>query len=369
MSQGAVHFAGGYTLSSRGDVEQEWILLNYSAATDAKRSAEERVRAAVTTALALKNPTNRKNPLYLDWRFFTGVIIARSAEVGDGYLGLLQLPTGNTLPEDIDCKKETRTGDAGGPRLFQVIELPASALTHSGISRAIGESLGLATETEDRFTVMSEREDAFRVNESGPALSTDGLKSLGWLRDWELFRPEIASEQQSTRGTIRLLPLSARSAKVQFRRISTAYVRLEAGPYSFECRTREGWDSGLPADLDAVVLARELAPSGAAKPIVLAQGQSLSWGSPLRRILGGGEVKVTSLSKAGAVLEYLVDEGAGEIEAGGGTLRAGGTVLFTSDGRIIKIDPGDPHERAAARLINELEELAERISVESGGGT
>ena len=39
MSQGAVHFAGGYTLSSRGDIEQEWILLNYAKATDAKRSA------------------------------------------------------------------------------------------------------------------------------------------------------------------------------------------------------------------------------------------------------------------------------------------------------------------------------------------
>jgi hypothetical protein len=66
----------------------------------------------------------------------------------------------------------------------------------------------------------------------------------------------------------------------------------------------------------------------------------------------------------GAVLEYLVDEGAGEIQAGGGTLRGGGTVIFTTDGRVIKIDPGDPYERAVAAVVNELEELADRISVE-----
>jgi hypothetical protein len=377
MSHGAVQFAGGSTVSGRGNIELQWIPLSYSAATDAKRSAEERVGAAVTAALALKNPTRIKSPLYLDWRFFTGIIIARNQEIGDGYLGLLQLPTGNTLRHDIDCTKETKTGDAAGPRLFQVIELSVSALTHAGISRAIGESLGLPSEPEDRFTVMSERGDRFWFRDpqrpewgaTGPSLSTDALKSLGWLRDWEVFVPEIPSGQRSTRGNLRLLPLNARGVKMPFQRVSTpSYVRLEVGPYGFECRTRERWDAGFPPELQAVVLARELEPSGPVKPIALTQGQSIAWGSPLRRILGGGEVKVTSLSSSGAVLEYLIDEGATEIEAGGGTLRGGGTVLFTPDGRIIRIAPGDPYERAVAAAVRELEELAERISNERGMG-
>ncbi len=42
-------------------------------------------------------------------------------------------------------------------------------------------------------------------------------------------------------------------------------------------------------------------------------------------------------------------------------------MLFTTDGRIIKIDPGDQYERVVATVINQLEELPERISIERGG--
>jgi hypothetical protein len=366
MSQGLVEFAGSYAVSSHGNIAQTWIALGYSASTDVRRSAEDRVRTAVQATLDLKNPTNRRNPFYLDWRYFTGVIVLRDAEIGDGYLGWMELPTGNTLGEEIDCTKERRTGDAAGPREFQVIELPASQVNHGGLARAIGQSMGLSVTGDDRFTVMSDRADAYRFPEPrapavwgdvGPGLDSESLKQLGWLRDWELFKAEVPPRQQATSGTVLLNPLSTRSRRFRSP-LFGSFVRVEVGPYSFECRTRAGWDQGIPTDLGAVVLARhEAAPT---EPVLLTEGQIIRWGE-LREILGGGEVKIKSLSADGAVLEYLLDEGAGPIVAGGGTLHGGGTVLFTNDGRIVKIDPGDPYEKRVQAALDELEGIATRI--------
>ncbi len=50
------------------------------------------------------------------------------------------------------------------------------------------------------------------------------------------------------------------------------------------------------------------------------------------------------------------------IEIGGGTLHGGGTVLFTADGRIHHIPPGDPFEKRATSLVKEaMAALAKQV--------
>ena len=92
----------------------------------------------------------------------------------------------------------------------------------------------------------------------------------------------------------------------------------------------------------------------------LVQGQTLGWGGALREIEGGGEVRVTSLSHTGAELAYYLLEST-PLVAGGGKLGAGGTVLFTPDGRIVKIPPGDPFERRIAPIVEQVSSLFARI--------
>ena len=103
-------------------------------------------------ALALKNPTNSMTPFYLDWRYFTGIILLRNTALGMGWVGELSLPSGNALSKLPDCGKETATGSSAGPLAYRVIEIGADALNQAGLARAIGRSLGLGS--GDEFDLM-----------------------------------------------------------------------------------------------------------------------------------------------------------------------------------------------------------------------
>jgi hypothetical protein len=366
MAGGGFHVAGGWVVSAGGNVSTDWIPLGYGSLQDETRPPGDRVRAAVHASLALKNPTRASAPLYLDWEAFTGIIVVRNEDVGSGFLGELQLPTGNTLPYRIDCRHETNTGSATGERLFQVIELGSGALSHAGIAREIGHSLGLSDRPDDPFTLMSTHPEAYRDvdpghpnwGKFGPELDTDGLTQLGWLPDSRVFRVTPPQGQRVTAGSVLLVPWAhARGAFAGGEWRAPSFARIEAGPYSFECRSRDGWDSGLPADLPAVVVARNMT-GGPPTPKV--EGQSVSWGGELRAITGGGEIRVRSLSPAGAEVDYYVAEKR-VIVAGGGSLAGGGTFLITPDGRIIRIPPGDPFERQVAPGIDRLSTVFKRI--------
>ena len=366
MAAGAHFVAATWTVSAKGNLSRDWIDLGYTAQIDQARSPADRVRAAIDVVLALKNPTQTTAPLYLDWRGFTGIIVVRNEDVGDGYLGQLKLPTGNTLPYRVECDKEMKTGGAAGDRRFDVIELGSGALEHARIAREIGRSLGLAEAPDDRFTVMSIHPQPYSFDNpipdwgrTGPALDTDALATLGWLPDEQIRHVSVPQGQRLAGGSVLLVPWSVATHRSRWgtRHRLPPIVRLEIGPLSFECRTRDGWDRGFPPELQEVVLARRKDED---TPTALVEGQSIGWGGALREISGGGEVRVTSLSADGAELQYYMLE-ATPLVAGGGKLGAGGTILFTPDGRIIRIPPGDPVEREIAPILDAVSALIARI--------
>ena len=368
-ARGHHYFTAGSVITPYGDTKppfeggrarDAWIALPYDAATDRARPAQERVRQAVHAALRLRNPTNTKirAPLYLDWRSFTGIIVLRSApDIGDGYLGELELPTGNTLADPIDCPVETRVGDAAGERMFQVIELASSQLTQAGVAVAVGESLGLERPPDDPFTLMSARADARRyvdprVGPSGPAVDTSALRQLGWLEDSEIHRMSPPAGATTSGGRVHLVAVSNRG---------NGAVCAEGGPYRFECRVPTGADVGLPGPL---VLARETA-NGAA-PRVLRAGDQLSWSSGALGLADSGHARVVSLTTDGAVLDYASGV-SGPVQAGGGRLYGGATVLVGPDGTILPIPPGDPLERQATQAIDQLQRVADAIEQRTDG--
>jgi hypothetical protein len=109
--------------------------------------------------------------------------------------------------------------------------------------------------------------------------------------------------------------------------------------------------------MPAVVLARSITDQ---TPKPKFAGETISWGGELRAIHGGGDIEVTSLSSAGAMLRYSIVEKR-VIEAGGGSLIGGGTILVTPDGRIIRIPPGDPLERQIGRELGGIAAVVQRI--------
>ena len=358
MSDGTAPSGGAFVVSALGSTGDKWIPLTTTWATDAARDPATRVRRSVEEALALKNPTNSMTPFYLDWRYFTGIILLRNTALGMGWVGELSLPSGNALSKLPDCGKETATGSSAGPLAYRVIEIGADALNQAGLARAIGRSLGLGSGDEfdlmgtdpgtHRYTATSTSSGIGKTSWGaiGPGLSSDNLAQLGWLRNDRSFLATVPQGQRHTTGRVTLVPLT----KAQD---LPGYVRLLLGPYSLEVRTNDGWDSGLPDRV--VVLARSF------KGVeVRRQSESISNAGPLADITGSVSATIDSLTDQAAIISYRVHEGV-EIVAGGGTLHGGGTILFTSDGRVVRIPPGDPFERQARAAFSAVSAFVKRI--------
>jgi hypothetical protein len=359
----AFHVAGGFVVSAQGDKGDAWIPLTTPSTVEAGLTSLRRVQDAVQVALGLNNPVSRPSgpvtPLYLDWRWFTGIIVIHNARIGAGYIGETGFWTGNTPSTLPDCPNTTTTGSAGGLASYKVIELGSDSLSQAAIAQAIGNSLGLPRGGQDRFDLMCDLQGTHRylapddngpIKASwgfcGPCLSTDSLKRLDWLDSSRVFVAKVAQGRQWTSGSITLAPTLHKEYE--------GYRRAEMGPYALECRIAESWDGGMSEP--AAVLLYE---AGVVTRI-LKKGDGHSWGGSLYRLGGGGSFAVTALSPFGATIWYEVVE-PDPIVAGGGTLHGGGTILFTYDGRILRIPPGDPYEHVIANLLNELGNITKRI--------
>jgi hypothetical protein len=283
----------------------------------------------------------------------------RNTPGGAGYIGQVALWTGNTTTTLPDCPNTVTTGPAAGIQTYDVIELGSDSLSQAAMAQAIGTSLGLSHQAVDPFDLMSTRWDTRRylgVNDSdpikpaygftGPAVNTTHLQQIGFLDPERVFVATFPTGQHFIGGEITICP----TLHLEYQ----GYRRAEIGPFALECRTQESWDGALPEK--ALVLAYQHQN----EPQILTKGSTLTWGGPLRAIGGGGELTVTALSPFGANVSYQVADPV-PIVAGGGALHGGGTILFTYDGRIIRIPPGDPAERAAGAALKQLEEIAKTI--------
>jgi hypothetical protein len=361
MANGSFPTGGGSVLSGLGSIDGAWISMQTPWATEQNEPPDDRVRRSIDETLALKRPKSDKLPFYLDWRYFTGIIILRNVDLGSGWHGELGLPSGNWLKSLPDCPNDTHTEDSAGPLPFRVIEVGQDSISQAGLARAIGRSLSLA-DSNDYFDLMGRGTYRYTPPASGakigvpvwgptgPGLSTETLKQMNWLDDDRTFVATVPQGQNWVHGSVSLTPVTHASDR-------SGYVRAEIGPFAFEVRTNDRWDSGLP-DEAAVLLHDPI--HGDRKML---QGEAVSTGSLLRRIAGGTDVTVVALSSAGAGLEFTIQEGT-EIMAGGGALRGGGTVLFTNDGRIIHLPPGDPWEREVTIALEAVDEVTRRVERE-----
>jgi hypothetical protein len=367
MADGAFHIKNGFVVNPQSTKGDAWIPMDVSWAVDQLQSSADRIRSAVETTRRLKDPTRTQDhpdqPLFLDWRYFDGVMIVRNVPLGAPYVGSMGLPSGNTTPTlPANCSTATAIGNAAGPLPFRVIEIGSDSLSHAGIAGAIGRCLSLNPQV-DRYDLMGTGSNTYRYNAPaiganigepwwgpiGPCLSTEDLVTVGWLRDWRIFRAQVPGGQTSGWGSTTLVSLSHRPRL-------DGHVRAEIGPYSFELRTKEGWDSDLPDS--AAVVRRDAGGS----PTVMHAGDSTTWGGP-PGLRDTGSVFVRSITANEAVLEYGMTN-ARVVSIGGGTLHGHGTILFTTDGRIIRIPPGDPWERTIAQVVDALAEVAERVAPE-----
>jgi hypothetical protein len=377
MSNESAGIHASDVLSSKGDRGDAWFQI--TGGGDPGADAETRISNAIAQILASQIPTGDgkgTTPFLLDWRWFTGLILANDVAVGDGIVRRMRLPSGNTPAHAGDAG----TGTAAGNLTFDVVELGVDAINASSVNRAVGQSLGLATVADDRYHVMSTATNAFRVAPAtptdgidpawapaGPAASARDLGTLGWLggRDFTVPPPFAGS---STSGSLRLLPLGIPGI------IEAGYWRATIGGWTFECRLRRGWDGGLPEPI--IVLAQ----STEGPPRVLHVGESLLWvggdmveasDSALEDLLGGGSVTVTAANASpelngaglpavqpGATITYSLRTGR-RIQWGSAVLRGGGTLYFTPRGKIVRIPPGDPMERKIQRAVDETFGLIE----------
>lgn len=371
MSGPAFAFGGSYVLSSslknddNGHIELPWQL-----AHDSDLSAPDRAAKSVDAALTMIDPAGGKDPhrFFQDWRWFTGIIVLRRHGGGDGFLGQLPLPSG-VLP--------TGLGGAGGDmgvrldRLpYDVIELSVDDLTQQRLSQEIGRSVGFPLTPRDSYTVMAQAGTTHAYTApatgstfgdviwgpTGPSVDAGALSERGWLNGNEVtITPTTGSSfAKYAAGAVTLSPL-CRAAIVR-----GGTLRLLIGPYAFELRVSSGWDSGLKTP--TVLATRVGAP---ARPLAL--GESISWGSLIPQIGGGGHVTVDDLDSHHASLSYYTAERS-IIMLGGGSLHAGGTILIGADGTVTHIPPGDPYEHRFGELFGEIQKLATERSREIGPG-
>jgi hypothetical protein len=383
MSSGLARIAGSYTLSALGNRGDKWFAVEE---LHPPTSAADRAQSAITQILAAQVPSvdGKTNlPFLLDWRWFTGIIVINDVAAGNGYLGRTLLPTGNTPT----VAGMTGLGNAAGTQMFDLVEIGGDHIDVATIAQAIGESLGLPQTTGDPYHLMSSVADridytssapvggvtAAHTGPAGPALSSDNLAALGWLggRDYVATSPTAGGV---TSDSVRLAPLGQAGV------LRAGYLRAVIGPWTFECRINQNWDAALPLPVQVIAMADGLAPR------LLRAGDSVGWvghipvnsavESSLIKLLGGGTVTVAKentdtvgwpsspIIAAGATLRYS-EETARPYIAGGGVLRGGGTLLFTLDGRVLHLPPGDPWEGRIRQSMDDVfrpaaEDLAQR---------
>jgi hypothetical protein len=352
MAGPAFWTTGTYVLTSDKDPGGNGcITVPQTIAQLAGLSGDARVSAVVDAALSTPYPLNPSETMGNDWRWCTGLILLSVDNLAQGYRGSQTLDSGV-----IDCT--SGPSHRFPPLPFDVIEIGLASLSQARLARYVGYASGLADVTNgcslmDRHTPwlftcqsgMTFCEEAWGA--IGPSLTTNELKARGWLLDSSVRTVKAHTGgmvSQPTAGAVTLSPVFKEG------RGREGVVRLEIGPYAFEFRTPSGWDQGLATP---IVLAFK---DNDAK--LLKKGESVSWGSPIPLLTGGGQVEVMSISPDAATLGYW-EVARPVIEAGGGVLHGNGTILFGTDGRIHRIPPGDPAERRANTLIIEIEELSE----------
>lgn len=359
MAAGAFSVRGAYVLATGIEPSgNDPVILPWTMAQDAGISAVDRVKRSVEAALSMPNPNRPDNPerLWMDWRWFTGIIILKTNGRGARVLrgSPLQLPSGR-LP----------SGKADGHRLpelpYDVIEMSLSEFSQAALARSIGRTLGFG-DANDGYDLMGPASEAQYTSPvsaasfgspdwggTGPGLGSGSLKRKGWLPDalTQVIAMGAEGEESPKVGTIELSPLHRRDAPRE------GVVRADLGPYHFELRVPAGWDSGIPKP---VVLARD----SAGQVTALELGGHIGWGDEIMDAAGGGRVTVTSLSAERATLSYYVRQGP-VFAAGGGRLTDGGTFLIGATGQIHRIPHGDPLEGRAEELIAQLERMAAEL--------
>ena len=91
------------------------------------------------------------------------------------------------------------------------------------------------------------------------------------------------------------------------------------------------------------------------------QSESISNAGPLADITGSVSATIDSLTDQAAIISYKVHAKGLKSSLEGGTLHGGGTILFTSDGRVVRIPPGDPFERQARAAFSAVSAFVKRI--------
>jgi hypothetical protein len=248
------------------------------------------------------------------------------------------------------------------PLDFDVLELPATGLTHARLAQEVGRSLGFAG-SNSPYELMADDATALRYpgvtgpgswGAMGPAVGSASLKDRGWLPDWQVRTVSGQSggrHPRPTIGSVTLKPLVLEGER------RGGVVRLEIGGYALEMRAKSSWDRGIPKS--SVVLAYQV---GVDSPTLLYAGDEVGSGGNHPEITGGVRVAVTKLTDTEALISYFIVDRP-FIVVGGGTLRGGGTILIGADGTITRIPPGDPYEKHARRLVQrDIGALVKKVS-------
>jgi len=367
VSGGASNIGGHYVLQpARAGILRYVVPANADDVRD--QTPEQRVQALIEVVRNDFSPLNSDKepflplPRFLDWRWFTGIIVISDLPATGGYLGRMRLPSGN-LPRSavtpnggFNAVEQQPIGDGFGPLNFEVIEAGLDRATAAALNMAVGASLALQTTTGDPYhlmntdsgTLRAATDDEWRLD--GPFISTDQMDSLGWLAGRDLV-VQIPYEQSSTSGRATLVALTKRSEQ-------QGWLRLNFGPVRCECRYSEGVDAALPAG--TVVLVWD--SSGV--PHALRQGESISWvGATLiegaasalpMKVFGGGSLTVLATDGSGATISYQASAGMRLIDV---------PVPWEV---LMKIPPGDPWEKQFQSFVNEhVRPAAQRFLAES----
>jgi len=298
---------GGYVLATGAlPFGNDPVILPWTIADDAGIAAPERLKRIVDAALSMPNPNpgfqTRPERLWMDWRWFTGIVILKANGGAAGMLpkSPMLLPSGRM-----------QSGKPEGHWLsalpYDVIEMSLDNFSHASLAKEIGRTLGFGA-VDDDYDLMGPVPGPLQytapVNGAGfgspdwggvgPGVSSGLLAGRGWLADWMIQGVDDEGGggiPLPTVGTVELTPLHRN------RTPRGGTVRADIGPYSFELRVPSGWDSGIR---NPVVLARD----SNGPPTALTVGGRISWGGGPIEITGGGSVTVTALTADHATLSY-----------------------------------------------------------------
>ena len=99
-------------------------------------------------------------PRWLDWRWFTGIIVINDLPTSGGFIGTLRLPSGNlpksaTTTEGFNAVQQEPIGDGFGLLNFAVIEAGIDRATAASLNIAVGASLDLQATAGDPYHLMN----------------------------------------------------------------------------------------------------------------------------------------------------------------------------------------------------------------------